>query len=170
MNTEGTDKAVAPGAVAPGAVAPGQADEIVRAAGGAVWRMVPSGTEVVVVHRPAYDDWALPKGKAAAGEADEETALREVHEETGLECRLGPALPSTTYRDADKRLKVVRYWAMTVAVGQAGTDPHPTQAGSTEVDEVRWASLDEARKLMTYPRDVVVLDALEAHFGQRLLP
>jgi 8-oxo-dGTP diphosphatase len=143
---------------------------MVRAAGGAVWRMVPWGTEVVVVHRPAYGDWTLPKGKAMVGEADEETALREVREETGLECRLGPPLPSTTYRDADKKLKVVRYWAMTVSVGQAVSDLQPTQAGSNEVDQVRWASLDEARKLLTYPRDVVVLDALEAHFARRALP
>lgn len=162
----GPDNATPAGAAA----GPGVGGDVVRAAGGAVWRMVPWGTEVVVVHRPAYDDWALPKGKALVGEADEQTALREVREETGLECRLGPPLPSTTYRDADKKLKVVRYWAMTVAVGQSGAELRPTEAGSKEVDEVRWASFDEARKLMTYPRDVVVLDALEAHFGRRALP
>ena len=59
----------------------------VRAAGGVVWRRVPSGIEVVLVHRPAYDDWALPKGKAEGDETDEQTALHEVREETGLTCR-----------------------------------------------------------------------------------
>lgn len=89
----------------------------VRAAGGVVWRRVPTGLEIVLVHRPAYDDWALPKGKAKPLESDEGTALREVKEETGLVCRLGPPLPSTTYLDADGRHKVVRYWAMTVVPG-----------------------------------------------------
>ena len=45
--------------------------------------------EVVLVHRPAYDDWTLPKGKAYKGESDEDCALREVEEETGLRCERG---------------------------------------------------------------------------------
>ena len=50
---------------------------------------VDGGPEVLLVHRPRYDDWSLPKGKAEPGERDEETALREVEEETGLRCTLG---------------------------------------------------------------------------------
>ena len=139
------------------------ATERVRAAGGAVWRRVPSGTEVVLVHRPQYDDWALPKGKAKPLEADEDTALREVKEETGLRCRLGPELPSTTYPVEEGRLKSVRYWAMTVV---PGPDRAPGQFTATaedpgEVDDVCWVPLDQARQRLTYPRDVVVLDALE---------
>ncbi len=145
-----------------GALGPGP----VRAAGGVVWRRVPTGTEVVTVHRPSYDDWGLPKGKALPGESDEECALREVVEETGLQCRLLSPLPSTTYRAPDGRLKVVRYWSMTVVAGGAPPGgPAPTVDGRDEVDEVRWGTFDEVRKLLTYPRDVVVLDALHTELG-----
>jgi len=131
---------------------PSAATAAVRAAGGVVWRRTPLGLEVVLVHRPAYDDWGLPKGKLAEGESDEQAALREVREETSLVCRLGPELPSTTYHDGEGRLKTVRYWAMTVSGGEL--------AGAHEVDVARWAPLEEARRLLTYPRDVVVLDGL----------
>jgi 8-oxo-dGTP diphosphatase len=108
----------------------------------------------VLVHRPAYDDWSLPKGKADGGESDEQTALREVEEETGLVCRLGPELPPTEYHDRFDRPKVVRYWAMTPVSGEA--------RGHHEVDQAEWVPTDEARRRMSYPRDVGVIDALEA--------
>lgn len=146
----------------PGPAAAQPAEEVVRAAGGAVWRRVPSGTEVLLVHRPAYDDWALPKGKVKPLENDEEAALREVHEETGLQCRLGPELPRTTYPIEDGRLKSVRYWAMTVLPGPGQTQGQlATPKGQSEVDDLCWAPLGGARQLLTYARDVVVLDALE---------
>jgi 8-oxo-dGTP diphosphatase len=124
----------------------------VRAAGGVVTREGAGGPEVLLVHRPAYDDWSLPKGKARRGESDEECALREVEEETGLVCELGPELPSTTYRDARARPKIVRYWAMRPVSGNA----HPR----AEIDDVVWLPLQEARELLTWERDRVVLDAL----------
>jgi 8-oxo-dGTP pyrophosphatase MutT (NUDIX family) len=144
----------------------------VRAAGGVVWRNLPAGVEVVLVHRPKYDDWALPKGKLEPGETDEEAALREVREETGLSCRLGTELPSTTYTDAQGRPKLVRYWSMTVIPGTAGnsnasapgtpaaTTLTPEPKARDEIDEVYWAPISEARRRFTYPRDVVVLDSL----------
>ena len=119
-----------------------------------VVRGVGAGSEVLLVHRPAYDDWTLPKGKAAAGESDEDCAVREVEEETGLTCSLGAELPSTEYVDARGRPKRVRYWRMAVAAGEL--------AFRHEVDAARWLPLDEARALLTYPHDAVVLDALRA--------
>ena len=56
---------------------------MVRAAGGVVVRGDGDDREVVLVHRPKYDDWTLPKGKAEPGESDEDCAVREVEEETG---------------------------------------------------------------------------------------
>lgn len=126
-----------------------------RAAGGAVWRRTDGGPiEVVLVHRAAYDDWTLPKGKSDPGETDKATALREVEEESGVVCRLGPELPSTSYRDRYGRPKIVRYWAMTVVAGEV--------AGHHEVDEARWVPLAAARRRLTYQRDVEVLNALES--------
>ena len=111
-----------------------------------------AGLEVLLVHRPAYDDWSIPKGKANPGESDEDCAIREVEEETGLRCELERELPSTRYRDARGRPKVVRYWAMRPVAGEA--------APQAEVDDVTWLSADEARQLLTWERDRAVLDAL----------
>jgi 8-oxo-dGTP pyrophosphatase MutT (NUDIX family) len=122
------------------------ADGIVAAAGGAVWRRSPDGgTEVVLVHRPRYDDWSFPKGKLDEGESWEEAALREVEEEVGLKCRLGHELPSTAYRDPKGRQKVVRYWLMEPLGGEF----QPNH----EVDEMRWLPAAEAADLLTYEHD-----------------
>ena len=127
----------------------------VRAAGGALWRRRPDGDlEVLLVHRPRYDDWSLPKGKCEEGEDDVACALREVAEETGLTCEIGPELPSQRYRDAKGRDKVVRYWAMEAVAGD-GRLEH-------EIDEVVWLPLEAARGKLTYERDAEVLDALPA--------
>jgi 8-oxo-dGTP pyrophosphatase MutT (NUDIX family) len=136
----------------------GAPDPIVRAAGGAVWRRAGDGNvEVVLVHRPRYDDWSLPKGKVDPGETDEQAALREVREEASLDARIGAELPTTTYLDRSGKQKRVRYWAMTVA----GGDP----AGDNEVDEAIWVPLLEARARLSYSRDTIVLDALADETG-----
>lgn len=124
----------------------------VRAAGGLVVRQRARGVEVLVVHRAQYDDWTFPKGKLEPGESDEECAVREVEEETGLRCELGDELPSTSYTDGLGRAKRVRYWRMRVVAGEL--------AFVHEVDHARWLMIDEAASTLTYPRDVTLLDAL----------
>jgi 8-oxo-dGTP diphosphatase len=119
----------------------------VRAAGGVVMR----DGKVVLVHRPKYDDWTLPKGKLDPGEGWEEAALREVEEETGLRCRLGAEVASSRYRDAKGRDKLVRYWLMEPLGGDF--EPHD------EVDELRWLTPEEASGLLSYERDCEVLRA-----------
>jgi 8-oxo-dGTP pyrophosphatase MutT (NUDIX family) len=106
---------------------------------------------VLLVHRPKYDDWSFPKGKTEPGESDEDCALREVEEETGLRCELERELPSTRYRDARGRRKVVRYWAMRRVSGEFR--PHE------EVDEIRWLAPEEAAGQLTWQRDLEVLRA-----------
>ena len=124
---------------------------LVRAGGGVVWRDDAGATEVLLVHRPKYDDWSFPKGKQDAGESDVETALREVEEETGFRCALGPELTSTSYVDRKGRPKTVRYWLMTIEDGSFT----PTD----EVDELRWVTPAQARWLLSYDRDRDVLAA-----------
>lgn len=118
----------------------------VRAGGGIVWRRGPSGIEVVLVHRPTYDDWSFPKGKLLDGESEFDAALREVEEEIGVPCRAGRDLGVLSYPDGRMRPKTVRYWAMTPADGQA-------IAASNEIDEARWVGVADAGSLLTYRHD-----------------
>ena len=117
----------------------------VKAAGGVIVRSVEQGHEVCLVHRPRYGDWTLPKGKLDPDETFEQAALREVEEETGLRCELGRELGSTRYTDAKGRPKIVRYWMMDPVGGEF--EPND------EVDELRWLSLDEAVRWLTYAHD-----------------
>ena len=94
-------------------VAPRRLVSMIEAAGGVVWRRGSKGSlKVLLVHRPRYDDWSLPKGKLDPGESHRHAALREVEEETGLRCKLGEELPEVRYEDRKGRAKRVRYWSM----------------------------------------------------------
>lgn len=130
-------------------------DNTIRAAGGVVWRAAPApppaGLEIVVVHRPKYGDWSLPKGKLDPGETWQDAAVREVREETGYPVvELGPFLDQVEYvaRDSDPRSprrKQVRYWAMRAGPGSF--------TPGTEVDEIRWLPAPAAIDLLSYDRD-----------------
>ena len=125
------------------------AQQFVEAAGGLVWN---DRDELLVVHRPRYDDWSLPKGKREEGESLEACALREVHEETGFRCRRGAALPAMHYFDHRGRPKTVHYWHMAIESGAF------TQ--NDEVDEIRWVAVASAAELLSYTQDVeLVLSA-----------
>ena len=135
-------------------VAPGKSPPVL-AAGALAWREGKKGTEVLLVHRPRYDDWSIPKGKLDKGETFPQAAVREVAEETGYRVRLHRPLPASVYRLPDGRSKIVHYWCGTV---RAKLAPGPEDA--SEIDEVRWVRLDTAEKLLTRQGDLVCLTAL----------
>lgn len=118
-------------------------------AAGAV--VVRKGPEVLLVHRPKYDDWSFPKGKLDPGEHVTTAAVREVAEETGLDIRLGPPLSLQEYdvRNGQLRSKLVHYWVARVV----GGDDVSTYRPNTEIDAVAWVPLDKAPDVLTYPRD-----------------
>lgn len=124
----------------------------IRAAGGVV---VDADGRVLVVHRPRYDDWSLPKGKLDDGETFEQAALREVEEETGWRCELGAELEPVFY-EVKGRLKEVRYWVMR-PVSEA-----PPEERDDEVDELVWLAAADAAARMTYPHDAELVRAATA--------
>ena len=119
---------------------------LVRAAGGVIVR----DGSVLLVHRPKYDDWSLPKGKLEGDESWEQAALREVEEETGLRCTVGEEIGRTHYVVLQGP-KEVRYFRMTC-------DGEPR--AQNEVDAVRWVALDDARTLLTHAHDQALLERL----------
>ena len=102
--------------------------------------------QVALVHRPKYDDWALPKGKLDEGESWEDAAVREVREETGLSRRpargaqLGASTPTPR---AARRPCATGGWTSSTASSSA----------NDEVDELRWLGLDDALECLTYDHD-----------------
>jgi 8-oxo-dGTP diphosphatase len=118
---------------------------MIRAAGGVIVR----DGKVLLVHRPRYDDWTFPKGKAKSDETDEACALRETHEETGFECELLDELPATEYIDSRGRPKSVRWWRMRPISGAF--------TPNAEVDEILWATAELAAARLSYDRDLVLL-------------
>jgi 8-oxo-(d)GTP phosphatase len=129
-------------------------NEVILAAGAVVWRPAAGGTsgvEVLLVHRPRYDDWSLPKGKREPGEHLLITAVREVFEETSVRPVLGPRLPTTEYLAAG-RPKRVDYWS---AVG-----PDSSAEASHEIDAVSWVPLAQAAGGLSYAHDAAVVAAL----------
>ena len=128
------------------------------AAGGIVWRKrAPSGrpeprVDLLLIHRPRYDDWSFPKGKSDPGESLQATATREIAEETGARVRLGHPLGELSYPVSDG-LKSVTYWAARLVGEQEPFTPNK------EVDEIRWVGIREARRLLTYRHDSVLLES-----------
>ncbi|HEY2043164.1 MAG TPA: NUDIX domain-containing protein [Jatrophihabitans sp.] len=118
------------------------------AAGAVVWRPVDKSVEVALVHRPRYDDWTLPKGKLRDRESPLRAAIREVREESGAEVFVRRRLTSVEYlvSGAPKR---VSYWSMLYRAGE-----HET---SSEVDEIRWLTIAEATRTLSYSADRAVL-------------
>jgi len=139
----------------PAATTPG----VVLAAGAVVTRKGPVGREVLLVHRPKYDDWSFPKGKQDPGEHVTATAVREVLEETGVEIRLGRPLRPQLYAVSGGREKIVHYWAGQVV----GDDDVSSYQVNDEVNDLAWFSPAAAAERLTYLDDLDLLDQLRQH-------
>jgi len=125
---------------------------VVKAAGGLVFRRTAKGNlRILVAHRPKYDDWGLPKGKADEGEEAEQTALREVFEETGFRCRVVASLGVTRHR-IEGGLKVVRWYAM------RPLPQSPGFAENEEIDEIKWLPPKGAREVLDYESERDLID------------
>ena len=120
-------------------------------AGGIVYAIDGGRPSLVVGLRRREGDrrggtWTLPKGTPDPGESIEQTALREVREETGLQVRLLAPLPSINYRfiqDGTRIEKTVHYWLMEPVGGDLARHDH-------EFERVRWVSFDEAPGILTF--------------------
>ena len=123
------------------------------AACAAIWRPAADGAgdaEVLLVHRPRYDDWSLPKGKSEPDEHILITAVREVWEETCVRPVLGPRLPTVEYISWGLP-KRVSYWAAFSAGHEA--------APGNEIDAVSWLPLARAREQLADTHDDPVISA-----------
>ena|SRR5690348_7497996 len=127
-------------------------------AAGAVVVRKDNGGEVLLVHRPKYDDWAWPKGKQEPGEHITTTAVREVLEETGVEIRLDRPLPRQVYLVSGGKPKTVHYWVGRV-VGDSDVSGYRV---NSEIDQDAWFSFDKARAMLTYADDIELLDQAES--------
>ena len=123
----------------------------ILAAGAVVTRDVGGRREILLVHRPRYQDWSLPKGKLEPGETLPAAAVRETAEETGVEIRLGAALPLVRYLKRGTP-KEVSYW---IARALRETTLEPT----AEIDGTAWLPAQEARARLSYEVDVATVDA-----------
>ena len=139
----------------------------VYAAGGVVWRMVEGKYRVLLIHRTKYRDVTLPKGKVDPGETLAETAVREIREETGIRVALGVPVGVSRYRLPSSRTKIVHYWAAEATDAAVRTS---TFVPNKEIAAIEWVGLKKARKHLSYPVDVEILDEFVRLVDEQALP
>ncbi|MFY9712338.1 MAG: NUDIX hydrolase [Microbacterium sp.] len=133
-------------------------EKAVYAAGAVVWRIVDGKLRILLIHRTKYRDVTLPKGKVDPGEMLAETAVREVHEETGIRVSLGVPVGVSRYHLPSTKQKVVHYWA---AEATEDAIRASTFVPNREIAAIEWASIKKARARLSYPVDLEILDFFE---------
>jgi 8-oxo-dGTP pyrophosphatase MutT (NUDIX family) len=130
--------------------------ERLTSSGGVVFRGSGDSLEVLLCGRHADKLWALPKGTPEPNETLEQTALREVREETGVEVEVEGLVGEIKYwfsrpQEGVRYYKTVRHYLMRPVGGDPSLHDH-------EFDEVRWLPAGEALQLLTYPNEVRILN------------
>ncbi len=124
--------------------------ELIRGAGGLVWRKNNNDWEILVIHRTRYDDWTLPKGKLKENERWDETALREVFEETGYQVSLNSFAGDLFYYVGDIP-KIVLLWNMTPL--EISPEADQISDSPDEGDQQKWCKVSEALELISYAEE-----------------
>ena len=120
-------------------------EKVIEAAGGLLWQETPKGLRVAIIHRPKYDDWTLPKGKREVGETWQETALREVYEETGCKTKLGSFAGGFIYL-VNAVPKIVLFWHMSIVTKKEF-------APNKEIDKCEWLFPEIALTKLNYDNE-----------------
>ena len=113
-------------------------------------RNAKNAPEYLLIHRPMYDDWTIPKGKLDKNETFLEGAIRETWEETGFRATNPRLVGTIAYHTANANPKVVRWWL--------GDADDGTFTPNKEVDKVKWVTFKKGSKRLTYRNDREVLD------------
>lgn len=141
----------------------------IESAGALVWRDQAGTLEVLLVHRPSYDDWSWPKGKVDLGESAPAAAVREVAEETGTPVVLGLPLPRLEYLTRAGYRKRVHYWAARQVAPECavvGAREPVDDVDEEEIDAQQWVAADHAAGVLTWADDIVPLTALISAWDQ----
>jgi 8-oxo-dGTP pyrophosphatase MutT (NUDIX family) len=137
-------------------------------AGGVLVKMI-RGRRMVAAIRPRGRPagvWALPKGNIDPGERPDETAIREVFEETGVRAhlveKLGDVKYTYTRRGGVRVFKIVSFYLLRAGLGRIGDIEERMRI---EVDEARWLPLDDAPRLLAYGGEREMAQKARARFG-----
>jgi 8-oxo-dGTP diphosphatase len=121
--------------------------DLIRAAGGVVFTPGPADTPLVLVIQDRYGTWTLPKGHLDPGETEEQAAMREIAEETGVQCTIQRLLTRTrypVYRRGLWRDKQVAYFLASAPL----MEPVPAVAEGIAV--AQWMVPSQAISLISY--------------------
>lgn len=122
-----------------------------KSCGAIVYRKHHGNTEILLIKHVNSGHWSFPKGHMEAGESEEETALREVKEETGLDILLDPTFRETvTYFPRKDTQKVVVYF-----IAKAKSFEYVPQ--EEEISEIRWVDIGHAGAVLTYENDKTIV-------------
>jgi 8-oxo-dGTP diphosphatase len=130
------------------------------------WRESKGKLEVLLVHRPKYEDWTFPKGKQDAGEYLPETAVREMREETGISLKLGRPIAQISYKVEKNEEKIVHYWS---SKAREKVWKKKKFRPNDEISEISWETAEDALARLSYKHDQKLLkDVIKLHQAQEL--